>query len=70
MNKTMNTSEAKIHALNARALSAEIDMMKIHDLNEIANDRGPHTSDAYQGSIDALYQVEQDIYAVIRDGWL
>jgi hypothetical protein len=68
----MNSSEAKIHALNARAhaLSAEIDMMKIHDLNEIANDRGIYTKEAYQDSIDKLYQVEQDIYGVISEGWL
>jgi hypothetical protein len=68
----MNTSEAKIHALNARsrALSAEIVMMQIHDINELANDRGPYTQDAYQSIVNQLYQVEQDIYAVIREGWL
>lgn len=68
----MNPSEAKIHALNARAraLSAEIDLMKAHDA---ANDRmyaTKHTVSDYKAIADAIYGVEQEIYGVIAEGWL
>jgi hypothetical protein len=68
----LNTSEAKILALvqRAKALSAEIDMMKIHDQYAMMIGEGINTKESYQYCVDGLYRVEQDIYAVIGEGWL
>jgi hypothetical protein len=68
----MTTNEARIHALNARALalSAEVLMMQSHDQHAVVRGTGPYDEALYKQCVDALYAVENDIHAVIVEGYL
>jgi hypothetical protein len=68
----MNSSEARIHAYNARAraLSAEIDMMKVHDLSALARGDGVYAKEVYQSVVSELFAIEQGILETIKKGWL